>query len=194
MSKPFDATCLPEDLARAAEAQVRAGRFANVEDVVRAGIELVEDNARNDAAADDAAWERYRRRRPSDPRDLEADEALACLNSADPERQNVLQAHVDALCEDARRRQRAAWRRRPSACRTARDPASRRTRLARSAFHGRKNRAGTGGWRGGCRTRAEKGGAVTVSQSWSYVNLATEVREGLRSTRPNPFYPPGTQR
>jgi antitoxin ParD1/3/4 len=41
MARHIDAADLPEDIARTAEAQVAAGRFANVEDVVRAGVEAI---------------------------------------------------------------------------------------------------------------------------------------------------------
>jgi antitoxin ParD1/3/4 len=42
MPRHIEAADLPEDIARMAEAQVAAGRFASVEDVVRAGVEAVE--------------------------------------------------------------------------------------------------------------------------------------------------------
>jgi antitoxin ParD1/3/4 len=38
----IEATDLAEDIARAAEAQVASGRFASVEDVVRAGVVAIE--------------------------------------------------------------------------------------------------------------------------------------------------------
>lgn len=38
MARPIKATDLPADVARIAEAQVAAGRFASIEEVVRAGI------------------------------------------------------------------------------------------------------------------------------------------------------------
>lgn len=41
MTRHLDSTALPDDIARAAEAQVAAGRFATVEDVVRAGVEAI---------------------------------------------------------------------------------------------------------------------------------------------------------
>jgi putative addiction module CopG family antidote len=41
MPRHIESADLPEDIARIAEAQVAAGRFANVEDVVRAGVEAV---------------------------------------------------------------------------------------------------------------------------------------------------------
>jgi len=42
MSKHLTPAHLPEDVARFAEAQVAAGRFASVEDVLRAGKEALE--------------------------------------------------------------------------------------------------------------------------------------------------------
>jgi Arc/MetJ-type ribon-helix-helix transcriptional regulator len=41
MARHTEATDLPEDIARAAKAQVAGGRFASVEDVVRAGVEAL---------------------------------------------------------------------------------------------------------------------------------------------------------
>jgi antitoxin ParD1/3/4 len=41
MPRHIESNDLPEDIARLAEAQVAAGRFASVEDVVRAGVEAV---------------------------------------------------------------------------------------------------------------------------------------------------------
>jgi Arc/MetJ-type ribon-helix-helix transcriptional regulator len=41
MARHIEAADLPEDIARAAEALVTAGRFASVEDVVRAGVEMI---------------------------------------------------------------------------------------------------------------------------------------------------------
>ncbi len=41
MGRHIESTDLPEDIARIAEAQVVAGRFATVEDVVRAGVEAI---------------------------------------------------------------------------------------------------------------------------------------------------------
>jgi antitoxin ParD1/3/4 len=41
MSRHIQSADLPEDIARLAEAQVAAGRYATVEDVVRAGVEAV---------------------------------------------------------------------------------------------------------------------------------------------------------
>jgi putative addiction module CopG family antidote len=46
MSKRITAADLPEDLARFAEAQVAAGHFATVEDVLRAGKEVLEARQR----------------------------------------------------------------------------------------------------------------------------------------------------
>jgi len=103
MPKPFDPDTLPPDIARTAKALVRAGAFPTVEDVLRAGVEAVADEAEDAdeiSAADDAAWTNYKARRPTDPRDLTSAEALACLDSDDPERQAVLSAHLDALSAD----------------------------------------------------------------------------------------------
>ncbi|HEU4404585.1 MAG TPA: type II toxin-antitoxin system ParD family antitoxin [Polyangiaceae bacterium] len=52
MPRRLEATDLPEDIARLAQAQVTSGRFATVEDVVRAGVEAV---ARAQQQRDDAA-------------------------------------------------------------------------------------------------------------------------------------------
>ena len=41
MAGHLAAADLPEDIARTAEAEVAAGRFASVEDVVRAGVEAI---------------------------------------------------------------------------------------------------------------------------------------------------------
>src|SRR5580704_12317447 len=49
MAKPIRADDLPEDLARFAESQIAAGKFQNVEDVLRAGKEALEREQRNDA-------------------------------------------------------------------------------------------------------------------------------------------------
>jgi putative addiction module CopG family antidote len=46
MPKHISAADLPEDLARFAEAQVAAGHFATVEDVLRAGKEALEARQR----------------------------------------------------------------------------------------------------------------------------------------------------
>jgi antitoxin ParD1/3/4 len=46
MPKHLTSADLPEDLARFAEAQVAAGRFASVEDVLRAGKEALEQEQR----------------------------------------------------------------------------------------------------------------------------------------------------
>jgi putative addiction module CopG family antidote len=50
MSKPFDPANLPDDVARAAAAQVAAGRFPNVEAVLRAGVQAVEQRELRRAA------------------------------------------------------------------------------------------------------------------------------------------------
>jgi antitoxin ParD1/3/4 len=41
MARHLAAADLPDDIARVAEAQVAAGRFASVEDVVRAGVAAI---------------------------------------------------------------------------------------------------------------------------------------------------------
>jgi putative addiction module CopG family antidote len=41
MSRNLEATDLPEDIARLAEAQVATGRFSTVEEVIRAGVEAI---------------------------------------------------------------------------------------------------------------------------------------------------------
>jgi putative addiction module CopG family antidote len=48
MAKHIALTDLPEDLARFAEAQLSAGRFASVEDVLRAGTRALELEQRNE--------------------------------------------------------------------------------------------------------------------------------------------------
>jgi antitoxin ParD1/3/4 len=45
MSKHFDPSTLPDDVARIAAAQVAAGRYPDVEAVVRAGVQAVERDA-----------------------------------------------------------------------------------------------------------------------------------------------------
>ncbi len=63
MARPLTAADLPPDLARFAEAQVAAGRFGSVEDVLRAGKEALEQEQRRQErheaklAAVDAALE-----------------------------------------------------------------------------------------------------------------------------------------
>jgi antitoxin ParD1/3/4 len=42
MSRNLSSADLPEDIARLAEAQVAAGKFASIEDVLRAGVEAIE--------------------------------------------------------------------------------------------------------------------------------------------------------
>jgi putative addiction module CopG family antidote len=48
MSRPLTSSDLPEDLARFADAQVADGRFANVEEVLRAGKEALERQQRDE--------------------------------------------------------------------------------------------------------------------------------------------------
>jgi Arc/MetJ-type ribon-helix-helix transcriptional regulator len=86
---------LPEDVAQRAAMLVASGRFASVEDAVRAGMEAIAEIAEEERAASEAAWSAY-----LDPRDLSAREALACIGSDDPARRRALDAHVDALCRD----------------------------------------------------------------------------------------------
>jgi Arc/MetJ-type ribon-helix-helix transcriptional regulator len=43
MPKHLDATDLPEDIARRAEARVAAGRNASIEEVIRAGVEALDE-------------------------------------------------------------------------------------------------------------------------------------------------------
>ena len=52
MSKPITSADLPPHLARFAEAQVAAGRFATVEDVVEAGLEALRQRAEGEQFAD----------------------------------------------------------------------------------------------------------------------------------------------
>lgn len=49
MPKPITLTDLPEDLARFAAAQVAAGRFSSIEDVLRAGSRALERQQRDEA-------------------------------------------------------------------------------------------------------------------------------------------------
>ena len=66
MSRPIRSADLPPDLARFAEAQVAAGRFATVDDVVRAGIDALRERTggewlatmQRDAAEAFAAFDR----------------------------------------------------------------------------------------------------------------------------------------
>jgi putative addiction module CopG family antidote len=63
MSKPITPADLPPHLARFAEAQVAAGRFASVEDVVEAGLEALKERVegeqlRRDATEAFAAFDR----------------------------------------------------------------------------------------------------------------------------------------
>jgi putative addiction module CopG family antidote len=44
-----NASDLPEDIARFAQAQISAGRFSSVEDVLRAGVEALEQRDATDA-------------------------------------------------------------------------------------------------------------------------------------------------
>lgn len=91
---------LPEDVARRAAMLVASGRFASVEEAVRAGVEALDELVEDEAAAREAAWSAYLARNPGDPRDLTPREAQAFAASDDPARLRVLDAHLDALCED----------------------------------------------------------------------------------------------
>jgi len=48
MSRPLNLTDLPPDLARFAEARIADGRFASVEDVLRACMDALERQQRNE--------------------------------------------------------------------------------------------------------------------------------------------------
>jgi putative addiction module CopG family antidote len=96
----FPAVDLSEELASFARAQVAAGRFRSVDEVVRAGVEILKERAEGDESAAGAVWSAYRARNASGPRDLTVAEAAACLSSADPEQRRVLREHLDALFED----------------------------------------------------------------------------------------------
>lgn len=48
MARPITSADLPEDLARFAEAQVAAGRFASIDDVVRAGVDALRERTENE--------------------------------------------------------------------------------------------------------------------------------------------------
>ncbi len=91
---------LPEDVTQRAAMLVASGRFASVEDAVRAGMEAITEIAEDERAANDVAWSAYLARGTGDPRDLSAREALACVGSDDPARRRAFHAHVDALCRD----------------------------------------------------------------------------------------------
>jgi Arc/MetJ-type ribon-helix-helix transcriptional regulator len=102
MARPFDVKDLPEDIARAAQAQVATGRFATVEEAIRAGLDALADEAAEIEAADGMAWQAYQARHPTDPRDMSAAEVLACLDTEDPDKQQAVSAHLDALVDDIR--------------------------------------------------------------------------------------------
>ena len=42
MARPINPADLPEDIVRLAEAQIAAGRYATIDDVVRAGVEAID--------------------------------------------------------------------------------------------------------------------------------------------------------
>jgi Arc/MetJ-type ribon-helix-helix transcriptional regulator len=100
MAKPYNVVDLPRDIIQLAEAQVKTGRYASVEEVLRAGVETLADEQAEADAADTAAWRDYQGRQPKDIRDLTAAEALACLESADPDQQRVLIEHLDTLRDE----------------------------------------------------------------------------------------------
>ena len=52
MARPITSADLPPDLARFAEAQVAAGRFASVDDVVRAGVDALRARSGSEQLAD----------------------------------------------------------------------------------------------------------------------------------------------
>ena len=57
MAKPSEPPCsIPEDVVRFAQSQVSAGRFASVDDVLRAGVEAIQQ--REEAAEDWLAYAR----------------------------------------------------------------------------------------------------------------------------------------
>jgi len=60
MTRHFDPADLPEDVARYAQAQVAAGRFASIEDVLSAGIEALQ--AREQADQEWLAYAETRRK------------------------------------------------------------------------------------------------------------------------------------
>jgi Arc/MetJ-type ribon-helix-helix transcriptional regulator len=91
---------LPEDVAERAAMLVASGRFTTVEDAVRAGMEAITEIAEDESASSEAAWSAYLARGATDPHDLSAREALACIGSDDRARQRAFDAHVDALCRD----------------------------------------------------------------------------------------------
>jgi antitoxin ParD1/3/4 len=84
MAKPITPSDLPEDLARFAEAQVAAGRFASIEDVLRAGQKARERQQRNEAklAALDAALEEGERSGIADDYSLQGTLAKLGLGQA----------------------------------------------------------------------------------------------------------------
>ncbi len=83
---------LPEDVARRAEAQVASGRFKNVEDVIRAGVEALDTR---EALAHE--WLEYLR--------LEAAEGFAeldrgeCVRGTPAALMKAINAEVDLLKE-----------------------------------------------------------------------------------------------
>ena len=85
MTRHLDLADLPEDVARYAQAQVAAGRFASIEDVLSAGIEALQ--AREQA---DQEWLAYARN--------EAEDGFAALDRGEGIRGTVDEhmARIDA--------------------------------------------------------------------------------------------------
>lgn len=94
MARHLDPADLPEDVARYAQAQVAAGRFASIEDVLTAGVEALQER---DQA--DQEWLSYARK--------EADEGFAELDRGEGTRGTVAE-HMDRI--DAAVRTRIAQR------------------------------------------------------------------------------------
>jgi Arc/MetJ-type ribon-helix-helix transcriptional regulator len=61
MARHLDPTDLPENVARYAQAQVAAGRFASIEDVLSAGVEALQERDRADQE-----WLTYARKEAED--------------------------------------------------------------------------------------------------------------------------------
>jgi len=76
MSK-FPATDAPDELVRFAEAQIAAGRFANMEQVVRAGVESLKERDEAEKVWVDYARDKWRSGKEASARDgaVEMDDA-----------------------------------------------------------------------------------------------------------------------
>lgn len=61
MARQLDPADLPENVARYAQAQVAAGRFASIEDVLSAGVEALQERDRSDQE-----WLAYARKEAED--------------------------------------------------------------------------------------------------------------------------------